>query len=80
MVQDTPVVLMKDGVMLGSAMRETHVSEDELLAKLRAANVLDIGFVRAVVLETTGDVSVLYGDHMEETLLQSTSMHGSGQK
>jgi uncharacterized membrane protein YcaP (DUF421 family) len=74
-VQNTPVVLVKNGTILEKAMRKTRVSEDDLLAKLRVANVLDIGSVRAVILETTGDVSVLHGDHLEETLLQSTSRH-----
>lgn len=77
MVQNTPVVLMRDGKMLRQAMRETRVSEDDLLAKLRAANVRDLRSVRAVVLETTGEVSVLHGDNLEEMLLQSTSLHGS---
>ncbi|HBQ93026.1 MAG TPA: DUF421 domain-containing protein, partial [Erythrobacter sp.] len=33
--------------------------------------VLDYGQVRAVVLETTGDVSVLHGDHLEETIVEN---------
>jgi uncharacterized membrane protein YcaP (DUF421 family) len=61
-------------------MHKTRVSEDDLLAKLRAAIVRDIGSVRAAVLETTGNVSVLHGDHLEETLLQSTSLLGSVRK
>ena len=33
--------------------------------------MLDYGQVRAVVLETTGDVSVLHGDHLDETLIEN---------
>lgn len=40
--------------------------------KLREANVLDLSQVRAVILETTGDVSVLHGDVCSEKLLQGT--------
>jgi hypothetical protein len=31
--------------------------------------VLSFDEVRAVVLETTGDVSVLHGDHLDDALL-----------
>jgi uncharacterized membrane protein YcaP (DUF421 family) len=38
------------------------MTRSELRAKLREANVLEWSQIRAVVLETTGDVSVLHGD------------------
>ena len=69
-VQNTPVFLMRDGVIFHDALRATRVSEDDLIAKLREANALDLSRVRAVVLETTGDVSVLHGDRIDEKLLQ----------
>lgn len=31
---------------------------------------MDFSEVRAVVLETTGDISVLHGDHLSERLLK----------
>jgi len=73
MVQNTPVVLMKDGVILEEVLRATRVSKQDLLAKLREANVLDLSSVRAVVMETTGDVSVLQGDQLEAALLKGVS-------
>ena len=39
----------------------------DLLAKLREANVLSFHQVHAVVMETTGDVSVLHGTGDEDT-------------
>lgn len=57
-----PVVLMADGRMLTENLRTTRVTENDVWAKLREANVLDPAEVRAVVLETTGDISVLHGD------------------
>ena len=69
-IQNTPVILMRNGEFQQSAMEYTRVSEEDIIAKLREANVLDLSQVRAVVLETTGDVSVLHGDRLEETLLR----------
>ena len=72
-IQNQPVLLMRDGKVLEEALRATRVSRDSLFEKLRGANVLDMAKVRAVVLETTGDVSVLHGDRLEETILQGTT-------
>ncbi len=71
-VQNSPVVLMRDGVIIHEALINTRVAKDDLIAKLREANVLDLSQVRAVILETTGDVSVLHGDVCAEELLQGT--------
>ncbi len=71
-VQNSPVVLMRDGVIIHEALTKTRVAKDDLIAKLREANVLDLSQVRAVILETTGDISVLHGDVCAEELLQGT--------
>lgn len=72
-LENEPVLLMRDGVMNHVSMRKTRVTENDLYAKLREANVLDVSQVRAVVLETTGDISVLHGPHLEEDLLRSVN-------
>lgn len=69
-VQNTPVILMRDGVISDAALKVTRVSEGDLAAKLREANVLDFSEVRAVVLETTGDISVLHGETLSPRLLE----------
>ena len=65
------VFLMRNGEFCDAALNKTRVAKSDLIAKLREANVLDYGQVRAVVLETTGDVSVLHGDHLDETLIEN---------
>ena len=70
-VQNCPVLLMRDGEILHEALNATRVAEDDLIAKLREANVLDLRNVRAVVLETTGDISVLHGESLSTDLLDS---------
>jgi uncharacterized membrane protein YcaP (DUF421 family) len=71
LVQNSPVLLMRDGEILQAALTATRVAEDDLIAKLREANVLDFSEVRAVVLETTGDISVLHGPKLQERLIKS---------
>ena len=70
LVQNEPLLLMKDGQFLEQALATSRVARGDLMAKLREANVLDMHEVRAAVLETTGDVSVLHGDRLKPTLLE----------
>jgi uncharacterized membrane protein YcaP (DUF421 family) len=61
-VDNTPLLLMDGSRVLHDNLREARVTEADLRAKLREANVLRTEEIRAVVMETTGDVSVLHGD------------------
>lgn len=70
LVDNEPIVLMAHGTFRVEALRTTRVTEHDVLAKLRAANVASLDDVLAVVLETTGDVSVLHGPGpLDERLL-----------
>jgi uncharacterized membrane protein YcaP (DUF421 family) len=60
-VDNEPLVLMAGDRILRDNLNKSRVTENDLWAKLREANVLDPQEVRAVVLETTGDISVLHG-------------------
>jgi uncharacterized membrane protein YcaP (DUF421 family) len=75
-VQNRPVLLMQDGQILRPALHVTRVAEDDLIAKLREANVLRMEDVRAVVLETTGDISVLHGAALQPRLLSGVRRIG----
>ena len=68
-LQNEPVILMRNGEIHEDALRRHRVARADLIAKLREANVLELSDVRAVVLETTGDISVLHGERLSETLL-----------
>ncbi len=61
-VDNRPKLLMAGGRMLDDNLRRTRVTPDDIRAKLREANVLNYDQVQAVVLETTGEISVLHGD------------------
>lgn len=69
-VDNTPMLLMRDGEFLDDALRSTRVTRSDVMAKLREANAVRLDQVLAVVLETTGDVSVLHGEGpIDEPLL-----------
>lgn len=57
---NTPILLMKDGEIFEENLRKALVSRADLMGKLREANVLQLSQVKAVIFETTGDVSVLH--------------------
>ena len=62
LVDNEPLLLMKGSEILHENLKKAHLSEDDLRSKLREANVLHYGQVKAVVFETTGDISVLHSD------------------
>ena len=70
LISNEPVLLMDQGKFLEAAMAETRVSRSNMLEKLRSAGVTDVSEVRAVVLETTGDISVIRGSNLDESLLE----------
>ncbi len=67
-VDNEPLVLMVGAEIFHDNLRRARVTENDLWAKLREANVLRPEEVRAVVLETTGDISVLHGEPDGATL------------
>jgi uncharacterized membrane protein YcaP (DUF421 family) len=78
-VQNTPVILMRDGRFDETALARTRTAKRDLIAKLREANVHDPAKVRAVVLETTGDISVLHGDPVDPALFTGVRRPGGAQ-
>ncbi|HEX2029269.1 MAG TPA: YetF domain-containing protein [Nitriliruptorales bacterium] len=69
LVDNRPLLLMQGRDMLYDNLRAARITEDDVRSKLREANVLRDEDIRAVVLETTGDISVLHGPELEPGLL-----------
>lgn len=57
-----PQLLMRNGEILYENLKKCNVGKDDLIAKLREANVHSFSEVRAVVFESTGDISVLHNN------------------
>ena len=60
-VGNVPLLLMDGPRVLHENLKRVRVSEDEVRAKLREAGVASLTSVQAVVMETTGEISVLHG-------------------
>ncbi len=73
---NTPILLMKDGEIFEDNLKKALVSRADLMGKLREANVLQLSEVRAVVFETTGDISVLHTT--DDTELEDVIMEDVG--
>src|SRR5690554_1164161 len=76
LVDNKPMLLMRRGRILHENMRRANVTENDLRSKLREANVTRREQVYAVVLEITGDMSVMHGDPgdiLEDWLLDEVS-------
>jgi uncharacterized membrane protein YcaP (DUF421 family) len=54
-----PVVMIRNGRLLGRNMRREYITEEEIQAKLRSADVDRIEDVKAMYLESDGSFSVL---------------------
>lgn len=59
LVTGKPTLLFHRGAFLPDAMRRTRVTEDEVRAAMRSAQVAHLADVEAVVLETDGSFSVV---------------------
>lgn len=62
LLDNEPMLLMAGDRVLHENLATGNITEDDLVAKLREANVLDKAQIRAVVLESTGDIAVLHGE------------------
>lgn len=60
LISNTPLLLMDGSEILVDNLKHARIEESQLIAKLREANVLNYGQIQAVVLESTGDISVLH--------------------
>ena len=75
-VDNQAVLLMEDGLILEDALRAAAVTRGDLISKLREANVLRLEQVRAVVMETTGDISVLHAGDGDDRPVDDVILEG----
>lgn len=68
LIDNTPLLLMHDGVLLHDNLRRSRVTESDVMAKLRESNTFALSEVHAVVLECTGDISVMHAQNSGRTL------------
>jgi uncharacterized membrane protein YcaP (DUF421 family) len=59
-IGNKPLLLMRGKDILFENLQQGKVTHDDLRAKLREANVTQMSQVKAVIMESTGDISVLH--------------------
>ncbi|WP_370326533.1 DUF421 domain-containing protein [Euzebya sp.] len=59
LIDNRPILLVEDGQLLEGNMRTARVQADDIRAKLRSHDIGRLADVRYVVLETSGDISVM---------------------
>lgn len=65
LIDNEPIILVHDGEVLEDNLRTAMLTLDDLRSKLRGAGVLQLAHVRAAVLETTGEITVLFTENDE---------------
>ena len=65
-ISNDPLLLMDGNQILYENLKYARVEENQLISKLREANVLNYEQVYAVVLESTGDISVLHASSSDK--------------
>ena len=60
LISNDALVLFKDGDYCTDNMLKARVTQSDVIGKLREANAIRIDDVHAVILEVTGDISVLH--------------------
>ncbi len=63
LMDNSPLLLMDGETIIEDNLRKSRVTRGDLRSKLREANVTQLSQIKAVVFETTGDISVLHKDH-----------------
>ena len=72
-----PKLIMWEGKILDQQLKKCNVGKDDLIGKLREANVHDFKEVRAVIFESTGDISVIHNSenkNLSKSLLTDVNM------
>lgn len=72
LVDNRPILLMNGTDILEENMKSARVTRKDLISKLREANITQFSQIKAVIMETTGDISVLHHkdtDHKIDNVL-----------
>lgn len=76
LVDNAPILVMDGATIIEKNLSKAGVTKEDLRSKLREANVLQWDDVHAVVVETTGDVTVLHSSMDEESALDRSLLAG----
>ncbi len=58
-VTGQPALLLYKGELLGDAMKRERITIEEIYMKARASGIADLNEIEVIVLETTGDITII---------------------
>lgn len=67
-IDNKPLLLMDGETILFENLKKARVTENDLRSKLRASNVMQLSEIRAVVMESTGDLSVIHSSENDSQI------------
>ncbi|WP_162056144.1 DUF421 domain-containing protein [Pontibacter pamirensis] len=80
-ISNKPLLLMRGNQILEENLKHARIEKSQLIAKLREANVSRLNQIQAVVLESTGDISVLHkSKDTDEQSVDSIILEGVREK
>ena len=70
-LDNSPLLLMRDGELIQRNLTKANVTKSDVMAKLREANAFNLSQVRAVIFESTGDISVIHSESSDDESLSN---------
>ena len=76
MLGNEPVLLMEHGRFIEEALTAERIARADIYAKMRESGVREPDQVRAVVLERTGDISIIEDGPLDEAIMSGIGNRG----
>ena len=65
-LENNPLLIVDNGEILHENLKKSRITENDLMSKLREANVHQMSEIQAVIFEATGDISVLHSSEKKK--------------
>ncbi len=77
LIQGNPILIIKDGQLVQSELKNIRYSVEDLLEALRLKDIFDIGQVQFAYIETNGSISVLLKNRFRPVTIDDTDIKTS---
>lgn len=69
LLDNAPLLLMRNGELITENLTRANITKSDVMAKLREANAFRLSSVKAVIFESTGDISVIHSDRPSDVTI-----------
>jgi uncharacterized membrane protein YcaP (DUF421 family) len=70
LIDNRPLLLVEDGKLIQAALRQARVTEATVREKIRGSNASGLADIAAMVLEPTGDITVMRAKEFDRSMLE----------